>query len=322
MATLKAKPCANCSTPSTTAHPLKRCGKCKDNKCCNKLCQKANCSFVYKEMPPTRELPLGDRDGLIFTSGWLASIAHLLKREQGKTKAELATKKFEVEEAKMTPEMREADRLETEAFGAIQQKVNARLAVKDAAKDASDDFEMNETDRLPTFAVQHSAINRTHAIPKAQKAADTHSTTTRLTSSPSDTQKIIPTFIIIHHQPNPENSTSWLLLHAPTATPQAPVAMNSSSAVPAKLSPTATETVGKPTGKLMSHPVATQKAKKAKSQACLKKIQDMLEESLLPNGQLKFGENIIISHDSFLKNTRPVSELPLGYQKMIAFPPK
>ena len=49
----------------------------------------------------------------------------------------------------------------------------------------------------------------------------------------------------------------------------------------------------------------------------------MLEESLLPDIQLQFGETISIPHDShILKNMRPVSGLPLGYLKMIAFPPE
>jgi hypothetical protein len=179
MATLTAKPCANCSTPSTTAHPLKRCGKCKDVNYCNKICQRTDwkahksvcektpssiailkevlvedggqfklgqkvslpySSFVHREMPPTRELPFGFWDVLIFPPGWLASIAHLSKEEQDEAKAEFATKQFEAEEAQMTPEGREAERLQAEVFGEIQQKVTARVAAGNATKNLPKSF--------------------------------------------------------------------------------------------------------------------------------------------------------------------------------------
>jgi hypothetical protein len=55
----------------------------------------------------------------------------------------------------------------------------------------------------------------------------------------------------------------------------------------------------------------------------LKEIEDMLEESLLPDGQLQFGETISIPRDSYLlRNMRPLSELPLGCQKMMTFTPE
>lgn len=148
---LTAKPCANCNTPSTETHHLQRCGKCKDVNYCNKICQRADwqahklvCSyntdtiatmkevlledgdklrlrkkksiphgsFVAKEMPPTDELPLGHQELVIFPAKWLASIAHLPVEEQDEAKAEFATKQDEAEEARMTPEQREALRLE------------------------------------------------------------------------------------------------------------------------------------------------------------------------------------------------------------------
>lgn len=55
----------------------------------------------------------------------------------------------------------------------------------------------------------------------------------------------------------------------------------------------------------------------------MEEVKDMLEESLLPDGQLQFGETISIPHNSYLlKDMRPVSELPLGYKMMIPFPPE
>jgi hypothetical protein len=63
--------------------------------------------------------------------------------------------------------------------------------------------------------------------------------------------------------------------------------------------------------------------RKAKIQAALEENEKLLEESLLEDGQLQLGETISIPHDSYLlKNMRPVSELPLGWQKMMAFPPQ
>ena len=94
-------------------------------------------SYLLKPMEPTPELPLGYQKINRFSEEWLAPIAHLPVREQNEAKAALATKKDEAEEARMTPEMREADRLDAEIFGEIQQKVNARLAAKAATKDAA-----------------------------------------------------------------------------------------------------------------------------------------------------------------------------------------
>jgi hypothetical protein len=63
--------------------------------------------------------------------------------------------------------------------------------------------------------------------------------------------------------------------------------------------------------------------KKAKDQAALEENEKLLEESLLENGQLELGETISVPYDSYLlKNVRPVSELPRGWQKMMAFPPQ
>lgn len=93
-------------------------------------------SFVAKEMPPTDELPLGHQKLVIFPAKWLASIAHLPVEEQDEAKAEFATKRDEAEEARMTPEQREALRLEAKQAGEIEQKVNAKQAAKDAAKNA------------------------------------------------------------------------------------------------------------------------------------------------------------------------------------------
>lgn len=168
MTVLTTKPCANCNTPSTETHRLKRCGKCKDVNYCNEICQKADwqahksvCdqtsstiatlkevllegddqlklgrktsllsgSFGYKQQPPTPELPLGYQDVVVFPPEWLASIAHVPKKEQREAKAAFVTRKIEAEEEEMTPQRREAERLEAEVFGEIQQKVNARLAM-------------------------------------------------------------------------------------------------------------------------------------------------------------------------------------------------
>jgi hypothetical protein len=67
-------------------------------------------------------------------------------------------------------------------------------------------------------------------------------------------------------------------------------------------------------------------AKKAKDQAELEETANniaTLEESLLADGQLELGETISIPHDSYMfKNMRPTSELPNGYQRMIALPPQ
>jgi hypothetical protein len=55
----------------------------------------------------------------------------------------------------------------------------------------------------------------------------------------------------------------------------------------------------------------------------LEENEKLLEESLLEDGQLELGETISIPHGSYLlKYMRPVSELPLGWQKMMAFPPQ
>lgn len=122
----------------------------------------------------------------------------------------------------------------------------------------------NETKGLLTFTVHQSTRSRSQAIAKAQKAADTHNTTTTTTSN-SSAHHLTPQKSSPPSSTNPDNSTSWLLLHAPTATPQTPTVIQSSSAVPVKPSPTATEAAKKPIGKLTNHPVATRLAKKEKS---------------------------------------------------------
>lgn len=138
-----------------------------------------------------------------FSEEWLAYIAHLPLREQNRAKARSATKKDEAEEARMTPEMREADRLDAEIVGEIQQKVNARMAAKAAAKDAAKGSgskwrmdglyacltrcttsSVTASNGSTTFTVYHLATSRVHANFEAQKAA-----TTPLTSSTFDTQK-------------------------------------------------------------------------------------------------------------------------------------
>jgi hypothetical protein len=88
-------------------------------------------------MPPTRELPLGYEDLTVFRPEWLASIAHLPKEEQVRVKTEFAAEKYEAEQAEMTPARREAGRRKAKVVGQIQQEVNTRLAVEDAAKNAS-----------------------------------------------------------------------------------------------------------------------------------------------------------------------------------------
>lgn len=94
-------------------------------------------SYVLKPMAPNPELPLGYQKMIRFSGEWLASIAHLPVREQDEAKAALATRNDEAEEARTTPEMREADRLDAEIFGEIQRNVNARMAAKAAAKNAA-----------------------------------------------------------------------------------------------------------------------------------------------------------------------------------------
>lgn len=74
---------------------------------------------------------------IMFPNEWLASITHSPAAEQDKAKAEYATKKDEAEVARMTPERREAERRHAQIFGEIQENVNARLAEKDAAKNAA-----------------------------------------------------------------------------------------------------------------------------------------------------------------------------------------
>ena len=102
-------------------------------------------SFVVKEMPPTPELPFGYRKLFTLSPEWLASISHLSEEAQVLAKALFAAHKDAAAEAKMTPERREALRIEAEAVGEIQRKtlaiIAARKAAKEAAKDALKDLE-------------------------------------------------------------------------------------------------------------------------------------------------------------------------------------
>lgn len=177
---------------------------------------------------------------------------------------------------------------------------------------------MNETTGLLTFTLHQSGRSRSQAIAKAQKAAETRKTTTKLTRSPSDTRKIIPTII---------NQPGQLEIMAPTSCANCDTATTNSH--PLKLY-SACKTVAycnrdcqKANWKAHKPSCRHSTSRKAKEQASSKEIEAMLEESLLPDGQLQFSETISIPHDSYLlKNMRPVSELPLGWQKMMACPPQ
>jgi len=64
-------------------------------------------------------------------------------------------------------------------------------------------------------------------------------------------------------------------------------------------------------------------AKAKLDQATLDAMKDnntLAEESLLPDGRLRFGESVMIPNDTCMVRMPPTAELPRGYLKMI-FPP-
>jgi hypothetical protein len=90
-------------------------------------------------MSPTQEMPRGFHKIIQFPPEWVASISHLSAEEQEETKKGLANQVIQMEkarEAHMTPERREAERLQALEIGRVQKRFLDKMAAKDAAKDA------------------------------------------------------------------------------------------------------------------------------------------------------------------------------------------
>jgi predicted secreted protein len=92
-------------------------------------------SYLLKNMRPLSELPLGYQKMMTFPPEWLATISHLSAGEQEKAKTDWANQMDAMIEASVTPEAREAQRLEMMEVGKVQQRFLAKMAAKKAAKD-------------------------------------------------------------------------------------------------------------------------------------------------------------------------------------------
>jgi hypothetical protein len=89
-----------------------------------------NSRFI--QLPPTPELPLGIHRLIEFPAEFMSEISKLSHEEQEKAKDDFITQMLAAEEANMTPEMREEDRLEAAKAGKLQAEFFERLAEKEA----------------------------------------------------------------------------------------------------------------------------------------------------------------------------------------------